>query len=304
MPRQRPALVQAAIDRVLADVDALPDAALRVLHPELRAAVGEAGRKLDSWLGRQQGQDRFTAAHRRQVLLRMVETLKAVEARLGGATARSLRVGREDGGVSAARNLASEVGAMRRAFAAFPYEAAAPPQISEATVLAKGQTFLVRRHASSASRYGREVALDIRRQITRGVLLHETMDEMTARLIRLGGPRGMVHMGGGRSELISEGLFARYNHWAERLVRTEVMNAYNVQHEIGLRELNRTDPGWLREWDAANDRRLCIICAGLDGKLAEVGEDFPGGFRRAPAHPRCRCVEVAARREWRTPDRA
>jgi acetyl esterase/lipase len=39
-------------------------------------------------------------------------------------------------------------------------------------------------------------------------------------------------------EDIAEGLFARYRHWAERVVRTEVMNAYAVEPGAGIEEHN------------------------------------------------------------------
>jgi hypothetical protein len=51
-------------------------------------------------------------------------------------------------------------------------------------------------------------------------------------------------------------------HWAERIVRTEVINAYNVEHIAGVKELNEDlredgDQPLLLKWDASPDKRIC-----------------------------------------------
>jgi hypothetical protein len=126
----------------------------------------------------------------------------------------------------------------------------------------------------------------------------ETFEELTRRLVKHGGPRGLVSLRGvigepgAIAENISEGLFRRYNHWAERIVRTEGLHAYNVQHQTALEEADRQDPGYSKRWDAAADRRLCELCAELDGKVVELdgvfvrdrqGRDIP----HPPRHPNC-----------------
>src|SRR5690606_9447859 len=141
-----------------------------------------------------------------------------------------------------------------------------------------------------------------------GLAQNETFAQLTNRLRRLGGPRGLVALRGiaGRPgahvEEIAEGLFRRYRNWAERLARTEVMSAYNVQHRDAIEELEAGrvpgEPQYFARWDASPDSRLCPICRDLDRKLAPMGGAFPGGLAHPPAHPSCRGVVVAWSPAW------
>lgn len=179
-----------------------------------------------------------------------------------------------------------------------------PVQIQEAAVVAHGAKVLMPRYASSAARYSRQVQTDIRQQIAIGFLRNETIDQMTRRMVALGGPRGLVALRGiaghpgARVEMISEGLFRRHYHWAERLVRTETNNAYNEVHDRGIEEAAKDDDEIARMWDAAADWRVCPICHDLDGTIAEVGKPFKGGIQRPPAHPNDRCTIVPWKAVW------
>ena len=129
----------------------------------------------------------------------------------------------------------------------------------------------------------------IRRQLAIGVARNETIDRMTERLRKMGGPRSIDS---------ASGLFSRFRYQAERLVRTEVMNAYNEVHHAGLELAKAQEPGIQKRWDATRDLRRCKICRGLHGKIAELDQLFDGKYRSAPAHPNCRCVIVAWHVDW------
>jgi SPP1 gp7 family putative phage head morphogenesis protein len=179
-----------------------------------------------------------------------------------------------------------------------------PVQIQEAAVIAAGAKALIPRFTSSAARYSANVQADIKREIAIAFLRNETFDQMTARLVAHGGPKGLVALRGvagtpgTKVELITEGLFKRYRYWAERIVRTEANNAYNVVHKRGIAEAAEDDPDIKERWDAASDWRVCIICRDLDGKIVDVGGVFPGGYSHPPAHPHDRCTVVPWKPQW------
>ena len=122
--------------------------------------------------------------------------------------------------------------------------------------------------------------------------------------MRHGGPRGVVALRGvagepgAATEVIAEGLFARYRYWGERLARTETQAAYNAQLDLGMRQAQHTLPDLERRWDASLDLRVCPLCGELHGTTAAIGGAFPGGYTDAPAHPNCRCRVGAWRAEW------
>lgn len=98
---------------------------------------------------------------------------------------------------------------------------------------------------------------------------------------------------------IAEGASAVSRHWAQRLARTEASHAYGVIHNEMIRFADSVDPGYARKWSAAPDYgRTCPICQALDNTVAELDGTFTAGYRDVPAHPNCRCVVVAWRREW------
>jgi SPP1 gp7 family putative phage head morphogenesis protein len=131
-----------------------------------------------------------------------------------------------------------------------------------------------------------------------------TLTELTNRLVRLGGPRGVVALRGvagepgAVTEVIAEGLFKRYRYWAHRLVRTELQSTANTVLDEGIRDLHTRDPGIMRRWDASIDGRVCAVCRSLHNATAPVDAAFPGGYAAAPAHPNCRCRVGAWRRGW------
>jgi SPP1 gp7 family putative phage head morphogenesis protein len=297
-----------AVERLVWDnvhsVEALEAPALRAVLPVLKEVRDELRRDLARWLATApNGAERFTA-QRLRVALRQVEGAIQAAARLEPAMASALKMGRNDAGTLAVSSLDTEIARFGSIFG----ESIRPIQLDTAAVIARGDRLLWKRHMVSAARYGGQVGDDIRHQLAVGVARGETFAELKARLVRHGGPRGLVALRGRLgdpdvvAEHISEGLFARYRWWAERLVRTELMHGYNLQHREGIALLNQNlDAGqepYVRLWDAAADRRVCPICYGLDGKTAAMDGTFPGGYDHPPAHPNCRCVEVAWHRSW------
>lgn len=299
--RQELAQVAQAMSLIADEAARLPESAVRALIPVLAQARVELSQGLAMWLRDvPNGEERFTAQRYRVALLTLETALSVVEERVTEGTARVLRDQLPAATAMASRHLVEQVAIFGPVFG----QAIDPPSIERAALVAEGRKMLVPRFENSAARYSGQVRKDITQQLAIGVVKGESFDEMTDRLQRLGGPRGLVYtrgragVPGARAEQISEGLFRRYRYWGERLVRTEAMNAYNVMHETALEEAEEDDPGYMQRWDASADRRVCAICRSLDGATAKLGGSFGMGITRPPAHPNCRCVLTPWRKEW------
>lgn len=77
---------------------------------------------------------------------------------------------------------------------------------------------------------------------------------------------------------------------ASNIAATEVTRAYAEANKLAWKRAGVTTI----EWRSSNDRRVCPICAPLNGKRARLHNgEFGGGIPNPPAHPRCRCWLVA-----------
>lgn len=322
LTRQRPTLtatdkavaqrtVKGMLRTVVDDVASLPNVALREMLPMLAQAEKEVAAALQRWLETApNGNNRFTAHQYRQVLMQLRqarhETLRRLrktpdwDRDLEQSVLAGLQKGAVRGGQLATRHVMNELATFNQLFGS----QLQPIPIVEAMIIQRNQKTLVPRYRTSAKRYANGVWDDIRQQLSLGMLQGETIDSLANRLVRLGGPRGVVALRGvlgepgAVSELISEGLFRRYRHWAERLAHTEMINAYNVSADEAIKEAKQIEPGIKRRWDASLDSRVCLICQGLHGEVVEVNQPFRDGSMHPPAHPRCRCAVVAWHEDW------
>lgn len=71
---------------------------------------------------------------------------------------------------------------------------------------------------------------------------------------------------------------------ARLIAATETASAYSRGSILAYEESGVVDR---LEWLTADP---CPICEPLDGKLAELGEEFAPGIPYPPAHPGCRCA--------------
>ena len=85
---------------------------------------------------------------------------------------------------------------------------------------------------------------------------------------------------------------------AERLIRTELANAYGAHHQRGIEDFAEgEEEKVLKRWDASRDRH-CALCHALDGETVEVDETFSSGHMYEPRHPNCRCVVIPWMEHW------
>jgi len=90
-------------------------------------------------------------------------------------------------------------------------------------------------------------------------------------------------------------------HRVSRIVRTEVMRAYNIGHQRSVIALAKNDPEVVKRWDSSLDRRGCQVCRSLDGEVRKPTEKFSTGIQYPPQHPHCRCTVVAWKEHWDHP---
>lgn len=291
-----------ALEVIATEAAALPLPQVKRMQRVLAEAQKDAAAELADWLAThpKDGATRFTAAKLKQALVQLQHVQGILQERVGGALDASLKAGNARAGSLAHDHLKREVQALSKAFTGV----VRPVKIAQAAALAEANSLLIPRHRNSANRYGTQITEDFRHQLAIGVAKGESFDELTSRLVRHGGPRGFVSLRGtlgepgAIGEQIAEGLFVRYRHWAERVVRTELMHAYNAHHLAALEELNAADPGYEKRWDAFFDRRTCPICKALDGVILAPEAEFRPGVPHPPAHPNDRCRITAMRKEW------
>jgi len=75
----------------------------------------------------------------------------------------------------------------------------------------------------------------------------------------------------------------------DRVVRNELLEAYN---EGSYRTYQSSGVVNATEWITAEDDRVCPICEPNDGHHADMGELFPSGDDKPPAHTQCRCQSI------------
>jgi hypothetical protein len=307
---------RAAVSRALAtiadQVAQLPEPYVRALQPVLLQAQDELAAGLKRWLANApDAEERFTAQHLRNALVSTRHALEHMEKVVPIGVEGTLRAMGVASGELATRHLQEEVAVFAGVFG----HSVRPVQLQQAAIIAEGREMLIPRYRSSAKRYGKDITKDIRHQLAIGISSGETFAQLTDRLQRHGGPKGLVSVAGvlgepgARSEYIAEGLFKKYRGWAARVVRTEGLRAYNAHHLIGLEMMDDDDPGYAKRWDATNDK-VCDICRRLDGEVVEIDAPFILSEANAkldlpaitaphpPAHPNCRCALTPWRHEW------
>lgn len=286
-------------------IDALDKGAMRALLPAMVDARNEMAQGLAAWLRTApDGNERYTAQRHRKALLILQTAIDRAVA-LGHDVQDTLVENGKAATRLSVRNLTEQVARFGEVFG----ETVTPIDLDTAAMLAKGDRLRYRHYKNSAARYAGQVGEDIRHQLAVGVASNETFAQLKARLVKLGGPSGLVYTRGKKgddgavAEQIAEGLFRRHRYWAERLVRTELIEAYNQGHSDSIDLLNDsrdadTTDEYLKRWDSSLDKRICPICRGLDRTVARVGGKFRGGYDHPPAHPNCRCVLVAWHADW------
>jgi SPP1 gp7 family putative phage head morphogenesis protein len=276
------------------DVANLAEAPLRALIGPMVAAEQELTADLEALVGRMG--ERYTAQALRNNLLQVRGALNAVQ-NLRPELRDELAKAGKQGRLLSTRLLQHQVAK----FALHFDKTIKPVPLIPATKIA--EHLHLERFARAASKYSSSVQADIRRQLTIGMLRGESVGQMAARLTgtgRRGAARVQALPAPQQAKEVSHALWERYRYQARRLVRTEVLHAYNEVAQDQIMELAREEgPGWGKKWVAELDNRVCMRCRALDGKVVPADATFPGCLPSAPPdHPQCRCTVVAWHSRW------
>lgn len=279
----------AVLDQTSRSLEHLHQPALHKMLPVLRQAHHELEDNLREWLARENGDALFTTQRYRNALVAVRHAWSTVR-RLVPAVESALWDGADKAWRTSTNNLTVQLENFEQIFEG----TIQPISLDAAAVLAAGEELLWKRFASSAERYAGNVQDRLVQELAVSRVKSETIFELTNRL-----QRRMPE------------LFASDRWAAERLARTETLNAYNVFHVEGIREAAEDDSELVARWDASYDWRRCPLCASLDGQICDViaGESFTARWSAGkrqhtitcahpPAHPCCRCSVTPWHREW------
>jgi SPP1 gp7 family putative phage head morphogenesis protein len=290
--------VRALLQQVSDDIDALPRETLRELVGPLREAQKELEQDLARWLKQApDGAQRFTAHQYRGFLRQIREAQKAIKA-LDPSLVSALKSGNVKAAGLSSQWLTKEIARLSQVFGEvrnidFPL----------VTRVLDKNSWLIPRFERSAARYTAQAQDALRRQFAIGVTRGETFDQLTERIMRLDKrPRSFRGLAGGKEKVVdhmASGIFRGNVANAQRLVRTEMMNAYNAHHAASFEEASKEIGEPLKKrWDASADSRRCVMCREVDGEVVEQDEVFSFGGMHPPRHPNCRCVVIPWMSHW------
>lgn len=229
----------------LADVPALPDVELAAFSAAeakkalklYRVTRGELRDRLDSLPA-----GTFTAQHYRNALAQVTQAILGMENTMSGDLRGSL--------TGTAKLSFEHLKRQAEAFGAQFEDTIRPTPLRLAAAIDQGKTMLLPQFDSSVRRYGHRLIDDIRARLAVSMASHEPVEQMKKRIFNeylL--PLGTVRAPGGKGEVPVTA------HWAERLVRTEVSQAYNTMHLTQLAEQADEEPELLKCWSATMERR-------------------------------------------------
>lgn len=275
------------VDHVSAEVAGLQAEPLRRLIPVLAQAERELAADLEGVLAGM-GAGGYRAQMLRRALVQVRGSLNAIE-RIRPEMAADLKHAGRKAGQMANRHIMDELAAFS---ARFGGTLSPVPLIASSKVLEKS---LIHRFDRASKRWSDNAKDEIRHQIAVGLVRGENVSEMTRRLT---GRKieGLTATEG--ADLVSKEIMRRVTARAHRVVRTEVVNAYNEHAQDQIKEVAREDPRIMKRWDSTNDMRVCAECRALNGKAVRPDAEFPGGVQAPPLHPHCRCTVIVWRDDW------
>lgn len=310
------ASVRQLLEGTRSDVEAISQlgtSRTNAVSRELESELLEAQRNLAARLRREArrhggGTARFTGASAKSYERQIQLALEHLQARMIGLT--------EAEATAAIKNSINRTVRLMEGLEARFTGIHRPLRLREAnrmrTTVHRAQSTLLRQIPTSVDRYGRNMIGQFERIMRVGMVQGSTLDDMVGALTGHGGPTGMVSMSArvtpsGVLRLVEqdipEGLFVRHRYWAERIVRTEVIRAYNGARVEGLRAIQRDDfPDLQKKIIAILDRRTAPDSIAVDGQVRKLGEPFVDGMGRSyqypPARPNDRETVIPWRPHW------
>jgi hypothetical protein len=193
--------------------------------------------------------------------------------------------GAETAANMAVDHIGEELDRLSVAFDAKPLDVAIDAQ---AVLADPAQALLANHFESSVKRYGLDVLNGVRQKLFIGMRTGDSLSTVANAVAGTQGPFGVV----GKSN-------------AERLVRTEISQAYGAANHKSQVEAAKQVPDLKKVWIHVSSF-ICTICIGLNGTERPLDGTWTikQGKRtkevsHAPAHPRCTCRTVTMKSSWR-----
>lgn len=276
----------------------LSDPELRSIMPTLYDLRNKTARALHGFLKGEHVASEYSIHKHRALIVQLDDAIKTAERELPAATIADLKRESFSAAKVGVKKLEKMVREGERKFTG----AASTLNIPVAKVLTNVKRTMMGRFEHKSQKYAGDVGRRMRNELAVGVIRGESVGEMTKRILGAGRYARAAKRGAGKvAEEMADTVLFKSKHEAERLVRTEIVNAYTETQIESLYEAEEDDPGYQKMWDAANDKRTCLICRSLDGDVVDLNQNFRGGFQGPPAHPNDRCCIVPWHREWGSP---
>lgn len=243
---------------------------LRKLYEEARIEI--MGRLSEA------GVETFTAQHYRGALAQVSEGLLAIRRKLGARWAKRVD-GLLEQGVD---QTLAEIAVWEPTFRG---GATGRIQLAALRHLAEPRALLLEQFQASIATYAEGLRGDIARRLGVHMAKRSPWRDM------------VLDVAGRLDSALIQG--ARWK--AERIVRTELVDALSTGHQLGLEAAAEELPGLKRQWDAHLDARTSRVCLHLNGQVVGVREPwrFEGReIMRPPALPNCRARVIPWRAEW------
>lgn len=303
--------VRDIIAGTLRDVETIGTSPLlmRGLLDDLRTAERILGKKLRDHAIKHGSLDaRFTGAQALAMQQQVLQTIDYVQDRLRGRT-KEQAANAINAGVQ--RTITTLEGLEQRFTGIVtPLRLRQAAQLAHVKGTASGMW--ARQFPTSVDRYGDKMLGEFEEIIRAGLIAGSSMDEMIAAITGHGGPTGKVSMKAKVTPAgvlrvvendIPEGLFVRHKYWAERIVRTEVLKAYNGARQAALEQSHDDQfPGMKRKILAVLDKRTAKDSIAVHGQIRGIKEHFVDGAGRSylypPARPNDRETVIPWRTEW------
>ncbi len=290
--------VRRLVAEVVRDVETLPDTSIRKLAPIIGRAHAELEKGLAKWLETAPAAgDRFTA-HQMRLALRQLRAARQAILDISPKLRDALFVGNVEAAGLSSRMLSREIARLSQLFGTEEL-GLARLNLPMAAELVERNSWLLSRFDRSIKRYGERSFTTIRNKLAVGVLKQENMIQLITRVA--GYTPAAKAAGPGWAKDMAKGLIRGPAYNAERLIRTELANAYNAHHQESIHDFAEDQAVGgqevMKRWDASADRR-CALCDAVDGEQVPTHEPFSSGDMYPPLHPNCRCVAIPWMDHW------
>lgn len=276
-----PERLKALLDVTIKDVANLGSAQRNNVLAVLMLAEAELSKSLKEWRKKvQNGEDRFTHKHLRTTLLQTKTAIDLIKT-AGVELERNLKNGNTEAFSLAIKHTEMEFYGLNDAYGV-PFR---PINIDLAATIVTEQKLVMDRFRKYSKKYTSDMESHIKKNLAIGVIKGETIDQLVKRLMRNTGDMG-------------KGLMKLPKASADRIIRTELLNAYNEKHNDSIKVLAEVHDDIKKRWDASLDRRVCELCRSLEGQVVDPDGNFSGGINHPPAHPNCRCTVVTWSAFW------